>query len=86
MMETPFGEILYRVDADPAKRVVDFVLETPGGDLVLPTRVTPHPAGSVFAFTILRTPTDPDEEWERGKRGLDEELGRLKEILERASA
>ncbi len=58
LMETPVGEMTYRVEADPARGTVDFVFETPHGDSVLPTRVVPHPAGSIFTFTILRQPRD----------------------------
>lgn len=82
VMETPVGAMTYRVDADPARRTIDFVFETPHGESVLPTRVVPHPAGSVFTFTILRQPGMPEEAWEEGKRGLDEELEVLKRRLE----
>ena len=82
VMETPFGEMTYRVEADAGTGVVDFVFESPHGETVLPTRVVRHPAGSVFAFTITRAPGASDAEWEQGKRGLDEELERLKTILE----
>ena len=81
-METPFGQLVYRVETDDARRVVDFVLETPAGESVLPTRVIPHARGSVFTFTITRAPQASDADWEGGKRGLDEELARLKELLE----
>ena len=82
VMETPVGEMTYRVDADPARGTVDFVFETPQGESVTPTRLVPHPAGSVFTFTILRQPVMPDEAWEAGKRGLDEELDVLRQRLE----
>lgn len=82
VMETPVGEMTYRIEADPDRGTVDWVLETPQGESVLPTRVVPHPTGSVFTFTILRQPGMPDEAWEAGKRGLDEELDLLKQRLE----
>lgn len=82
VMETPVGEMTYRVEADASRGTVDFVFETRHGESVLPTRVVPHPAGSVFTFTILRQPGMPDEAWENGKRGLDEELAVLKRRLE----
>jgi uncharacterized protein YndB with AHSA1/START domain len=82
VMETPVGEMTYRLETDSRQGTVDYVFESPGGESVLPTRVVPHPAGSVFTFTLLRQPGMPDEAWESGKRGLDEELAILKERLE----
>ncbi|MDQ3823231.1 MAG: SRPBCC family protein [Actinomycetota bacterium] len=82
-METPVGELAYRLDADPARRVVDWVFETPAGETVMPARVVPHPAGAVFSFTIPRMPDADDAAWEQGRHGLDEELATLKALLER---
>ena len=82
VMETPAGSLAYRVEADPSRRTVDFVFESPNGDSILPTRVVRHPAGATFMFTINRFPGMDDEAWERGRRGLDEELEQLKQILE----
>ena len=31
VVRTPFGEMVYRVEAEPRCRTVDFVFETPGG-------------------------------------------------------
>ena len=80
VMETPAGDLVYRLDADPKRRVVDFVFEPPGG--VLPARVIGAGDASVFTFTITRSPGMPDAAWEQGCRGLDEELVVLKRILE----
>ena len=82
VMRTPFGEMVYRVEAEPRCRTVDFVFETPGGENVLPTRVVPHVPGAIFTFTIHRAPGMSDVEWEGGRRGLDEELAELKTLLE----
>jgi uncharacterized protein YndB with AHSA1/START domain len=82
VMDTPVGDLTYRVEVDDRCRTVDFVFETPAGDNVLPSRVVPHPAGALFTFTILRAPDQPEEAWDQGRRGLDEELMRLKELLE----
>jgi hypothetical protein len=82
VMQTPVGEMTYRVEADASRRTIDFVFETAQGESVLPTRVVRHPAGSIFTFTIVRQPGMPDEAWEDGKRGLDEELAVLKRRLE----
>jgi hypothetical protein len=83
VMRTPFGEMSYRVEADPRCRTVDFVFGAPGGgESILPTRVVPHGSGAVFTFTIHRVPGMSDAEWEGGRRGLDEELAELKKLLE----
>ena len=82
VMETPVGELTYRVDADSARGVVDWVFLSDAGESVLPARVVPHVGGSLFTFTIVRMPGQPDEAWEAGKRSMDEELDVLKRLLE----
>jgi uncharacterized protein YndB with AHSA1/START domain len=82
VMDTPVGELTYRLETDPARRVVDWVFETQAGETVMPARVVPHPAGAVFTFTIPRMPGADEAAWERGRRGLDEELQELKNLLE----
>jgi hypothetical protein len=83
-MQTPAGELIYRIEEDPRCRTVDFVYETPEREttMILPTRVVPHGRGSVFIFTIHRQPGMSDVEWEEGQRGLDGELMELKKLLE----
>lgn len=86
-METPFGELTYRVEADAARGTVDFVIQSDRGESVLPARVVaadPVRPASIFTFTISRTPDMDDPAWEGGKRGLDEELEHLKRLLETA--
>jgi Polyketide cyclase / dehydrase and lipid transport len=83
VMETPVGELRYRLDVDAKRRVADWVFETPAGETVMPARVVPHAAGAVFSFTIPRMPGADDDAWEQGQRGLDEELETLKALLER---
>lgn len=83
-METPFGRLTYRVSADETQGTVDFLFEGPDGQSVLPSRVTPHPSGAVYTFTIARQPGTSDEMWERGKNGMDEELEVLRGIVEAA--
>jgi hypothetical protein len=83
-MQTPAGELIYRIEEDTRCRTADFVYETPEGEtaMILPTRVVPHGRGSVFIFTTHRQPGMGDIECEGGQRGLDEELGELKKLLE----
>src|SRR5215213_1944465 len=80
VMRTPFGEMVYRVEAELRCRTVDFVFETPGGENILPTRVVGHGQGAVFTFTIHRMVGMSDAEWEGGRLGLDEELAELKKL------
>ena len=82
VMETPAGAMVYRVEADPQRRTIDFIIDTPAGDSVLPTRVVALGSGAIFTFTITRTPDMNDQAWEGGMRGLDEELEHLKQLLE----
>ncbi len=83
VMQTPVGELTYRLALDETRGVVDWLFETPGGTTVMPARVVPHAAGAVFSFTIPRMPGADDAAWEQGCRGLDEELATLKGLLER---
>ena len=57
-MQTPAGELIYRIEDDSRCRTVDFIYETPEGEgtMILPARVVPHGRGSVFMFTIHRQP------------------------------
>ena len=82
VMETPAGAMVYRVEADPKRGTIDFIFDGPGGDSTLPARVVPHGGGSIFTFTITRTPEMNDQAWEGGMRGIDEELEHLKRLLE----
>jgi hypothetical protein len=81
-METPFGPMTYAVEADAARGTVDFTFDTPGGPNVLPARVVPHPAGSMFMFTITRAHGMDEKAWSEGRSGLDLEVAELKKILE----
>jgi len=82
VMDTPAGSMTYRVEPDVARGTVDYVFDAPGGESVLPTRVVPHARGAMFLFTITRAPGTPDDDWQRGIAGLDDDLARLKLILE----
>ena len=82
VMETPAGAMVYRVEADPQRGTIDFIIDGPVGDSILPARVVPHGRGAIFTFTITRTPDMNDQAWEAGMRGMDEELVNLKRLLE----
>lgn len=82
VMDTPVGEITYRIDVEPTYRVADWVMNGPTGEMVMPARVVPLAQGSLMTFTIIRGPGQTDEAWEGGKRGMDEELGVFRDILE----
>jgi uncharacterized protein YndB with AHSA1/START domain len=85
VMETPFGPMTYRVEADAARGTFDYRFETPDGESVMPTRVVPHARGAMFMFTITRARGSSDEDWQRGRVGLEEELTHLKARLEVAA-
>ncbi len=85
LMETPFGPMTYRVEADAGRGTFDYRFETPAGESVMPTRVVPHARGAIFMFTITRAPGSSEEDWQRGMIGLNEELTHLKAKLEGAA-
>lgn len=82
VMETPAGAMVYRVEADSKRGTIDFIIDGPEGDSILPARVVSHGRGAIFTFTITRTPDMNDQAWETGMRGMDEELVNLKRLLE----
>ncbi len=86
VMDTPLGEITYRVRANAAAGTVDFVLDGPDGASTLGTRALGHAGKTVFTFTIHRAPRMAEEDWAAGRRGLDEELAQLRRLLEAAAA
>lgn len=88
--ETGAGRVILRFRSDPATGVVDHVAESEaGGETVFPARVLPFPGDpgrSLFVFTALQGPGQPDEAFEKDLRSLDRELEGLANLLDGAAS
>ena len=74
-----------RIDSDPATGVVDYVM-LPAPDVEVPahSRVMPHAAGTLYAFSMHQTPDISDEVFDTQVAELERELTVLKAHLETA--
>ena len=80
MAATPVGKMKFELGADKKTGVIDLLLD----GRPLPTRVVPlGPATTAYFFTLILPPNLPDQEFQNGIRGLQEELLLLKDQLEK---
>lgn len=79
MATVPFGDVPVGWSTNRELGTIDVVFP---GDSVLPTRLTAIGDSCVYTFTFSVPSDTPDEEFETGKRNMDEELQTLKKILE----
>lgn len=72
-----------RIEADPDKGVVDFVMTPmPGMTVTAWSRSVPAPGGTLFTFTQVQPPGMPDDVFDAQVRALAHELATLKALLE----
>jgi len=80
--ESPMGTVTVRFVPRNPFGVVDHDVILPNGDTVHnPLRVLPHPEGAEVVFT-LRQLAMSDDEFDRDARMVEEDLARLKALLE----
>ncbi|WP_439030357.1 SRPBCC family protein [Gordonia terrae] len=85
LVESPMGTVRVRFVARNDFGVVDHEVILPNGDTVLnPLRVLAHPDGAEVVFTIRQLAMS-DDEFERDARTVEEDLTRLKSLLETGS-
>lgn len=83
VVDSPMGRVRVAFVARNELGVLDHVVTLPSGVTVTnPVRVLPHPEGAEVVFT-LRQHDLTDEEFERDARLVEEDLDRLKDLLER---
>jgi hypothetical protein len=75
-------ELPLRIDADPARGVVDFHAGPAGAEVPSTTRVVPNGDGSEYVFTMFQPAEMPDETFEAQIAELQRELTVLKATLE----
>jgi hypothetical protein len=78
-VETPEGEIFFRIASDPATGVVD-MYGGPTEDAMAywPARVVARPGGSLFIFTAFQYPGMPDEAFKAQCEGLAREFEHIR--------
>lgn len=77
------GDVALRVDTDPRRGTVDFVMApAPGVEVTAYSRVVANGDGAEYVFTQIQTPGTPDELFEGQVDALRHELQVLKRLLE----
>jgi hypothetical protein len=84
VVATAGGErVRLQVDADPARGVVDYVLQpAPGVDVTAATRAVATPGGAVYTFVMVQAPGMSEETFDAQIAELGRELTVLKAHLE----
>ncbi|MGH7320751.1 MAG: SRPBCC family protein [Candidatus Rokuibacteriota bacterium] len=82
--DAPFGKVRVRFAPRNAFGVMDHDVTLESGVTIHnPMRVVPNGQGSEFVFTLMRQPGTPDEQFARDKAAVEDDLKRLKDLLER---
>lgn len=86
VVASPMGEVAVTFAAENDLGVLDHDVELRSGEVVNnPMRVLAHPDGAEVVFTIRQLQLS-DEELARDAATVDEDLGRLRELIEGAAA
>ena len=84
LMDGPRGTSKVEMKSDKATGILDHDFIDPGeGHWSVPCRVVAGNLGSHFMITFTKPEQMPDEAFEMGMKLLDEELLKLKEVLEK---
>ena len=77
---TPVGKMKFEIVADKRNGVIDLLMD----GRPLPTRVVAlGPQITLYLFTLILPPNLPEQEFQGGIKGLEEELQLLKDQLEK---
>ena len=84
LMDGPRGTSMVKMKSDKTTGILDHDFIDPGeGHWSVPCRVVAGNLGSHFMITFTKPEQMPDEAFEMGMKLLDEELLKLKEVLEK---
>lgn len=84
LMDGPRGTSKVKMSSDKTTGILDHDFIDPGeGHWKVPCRVVEGNLGSHFMITFTKPEQMPDEAFDMGMRMLDEELHKLKEVLEK---
>ena len=84
IITTPGGDLFFKIDSDEKTGVIDMSVgptkeQMWGG----PHRVvSDNMGGSLFIFTYIQAPGQPDEDFENGCKGLEAEFEVIRKIVE----
>lgn len=84
IVTTPDGEVFFRIESNPENGIVD-MWSGPSRDTMIrwPARIVDdNTGGSVFAFTAIQIPGQPDEEFAGLCKALEEEFENIRSILD----
>ena len=82
-MTTLQGKGKLKMNADPSKGILDHTWQDPQATWTVPARVVSNGEGATFMITFFQPPPMPDEVFNEAMKGMDIELTKLKEILEK---
>ena len=82
IVETPQGPLKVQFAAANDFGVLDHRVTGPAVDVYLPMRVVPNGAGSEVLFTLFRQPEMSDEQYAEDARLVEDDLARLKSVIE----
>lgn len=84
IVTTSDGEMKIRYDTDAKRGVIDmYVSPEPGVESPAFTRVVPNGQGTEYIFTLFQPPGMPEEVFAGQIKGLKQEFGVLKELMEK---
>lgn len=81
--EAPFGKVRVKFADKNSLGVLDHDVEIESGRIFHnPMRVVPNGGGSEFIFTLFRQPEMSEEQFLADKVAIEDDLGKLKQLLE----
>jgi len=84
IVETPQGQVEIRFTALNKFGITDHYVKTPTGtEVYVPMRVVANGSGSEVIFTLFRLPEMTEEIYDRDQKLVEQDLGSLKDILEK---
>lgn len=84
LLDTPAGMVKFRFAPSNSFGVLDHFVDTPDGEVYVPMRVIPNTRGSELLFTLFQSPTMPDGVFAADVLLVEQDLARLKSLLEAA--
>ena len=81
-MQTPLGAARLRSRPNEQLGILDHDFAAPDANWTVPARVVPNGSGSLFMITFFQPPGFTDEFFDQQTALVDQELAKLKEILE----
>ena len=84
LVQTLQGTMQIRFAEKNAFGVLDhYVVPAPGVEVYVPMRVLPNGGGSTLVFTLMRQPEMSDADYAKDLQLVEQDLQRLKRLLER---